>query len=108
MNKPLSGLLVCWLIMSLADKLTSKCHICPGGLASRPNIHFSDNLSAADIISRHSSRPKAEVDNTLRDLQNPSHPTNAKFNNCAFYYSFKPFSYLKLVNLLAAISLFVK
>ena len=30
-------------------------------LASRPNIYFSDNLSAADIISRHSSRPKGFI-----------------------------------------------
>ena len=27
-------------------------------------------------------RPKAEVDNTLRDLQNSSYPTKAEFNNC--------------------------
>ena len=26
-------------------------------------------------------RPKAEVDNTLRDLQNSSYPTKAEFNN---------------------------
>ena len=28
MNKPLSGLLVCRLIMSLAERLSSKFHIC--------------------------------------------------------------------------------
>ena len=39
-------------------------------------------------------RPKAEVDNTLRDLQNYSYPTKAEFNNC-FYYSFKYFLVLK-------------
>ena len=42
--------------MSLAERLSSKFHICPRSFASRPNIHFSDNLSAADIISRHTSR----------------------------------------------------
>ena len=39
-------------------------------------------------------RPKAEVDNTLRDLQNSSYPTKAEFNN----YSFKILSSLKLVD----------
>ena len=43
-NKPLSGLLVCWLIMSLAERLSSKFHICHQSFASRPSIHFSDNL----------------------------------------------------------------
>ena len=32
-------------------------------------------------------RPKAEVDNTLRDLQNSSHPTKAEFNNCFIIHS---------------------
>ena len=50
-SKPLSGLLVCRLIMSLAERLSSKFHICPQSFVSRPNVHFSDNLSAADIIS---------------------------------------------------------
>ena len=27
-------------------------------------------------------RPKAEEDNTLRDLQNSSYPTKGEFNNC--------------------------
>ena len=60
-NKPLSGLLVCRLIMSLAERLSSKSHICPGSFASRPNVHFSDNPSAADIISRHTSRLKGFI-----------------------------------------------
>ena len=60
-NKLLSGLLVCWLIMSLAERLSSKFHICPRSFASRPNIHFSDNLSAADKISRHTSCPKGFI-----------------------------------------------
>ena len=60
-NKPLSGLLVCRLIMSLAERLSSKFHICPRSFASWPNVHFSDNLSAADIISRHTSRLKGFI-----------------------------------------------
>ena len=33
-------------------------------------------------------RPKAEVDNTLRDLQNFSYPMKASFNNCFIIHSF--------------------
>ena len=33
------------------------------------------------------ARPKAEVDNTLRDLQNSSYPTKAEFNNCFIIHS---------------------
>ena len=51
----------------------------------------------------HPQRPKAEVDNTLRDLQNPSYPTKAKFNNCFIIHS-KYFPVLKRVS---PISLFV-
>ena len=32
-------------------------------------------------------RSKAEVDKTLRDLQNSSYPTKAKFNNCFIIHS---------------------
>ena len=32
-------------------------------------------------------RPKAEVDNTFRDLQNSSYPTKAEFNNCFIIHS---------------------
>lgn len=39
--KPLSGLLVCWLIISLAERLSSKFYICPRSFTSQPNIHFS-------------------------------------------------------------------
>ena len=42
-------------------------------------------------------RPKAEVDNTLRDLQNSSYPTKAQFNNCFIIYS-KYFPALKGVS----------
>ena len=41
-------------------------------------------------------RPKAEVDNTLRDLQNSSYPTQP--NSIIALLSFKIFSLLKLVN----------
>ena len=60
-NKPLSGLLVCRLIMFLCERLSSKSHTCPRSLASRPNVHFSDNLSVGDIISRHTSRLKGFI-----------------------------------------------
>ena len=42
-------------------------------------------------------RAKAEVDNTLRDLQNFSYPTKAEFNNCFIIYS-KYFLVLKGVS----------
>ena len=42
-------------------------------------------------------RPKAEVDNTLRDLQNSSYPTKAESNNCFIIHS-KYFSLLKGVS----------
>ena len=42
-------------------------------------------------------RPKAEVDNTLRDLQNSSYPTKAEFNNCFMIHS-KYFPVLKGVS----------
>ena len=32
--------------MLLAERMSSKFHSCPGGLASRPTFYFSDNLSA--------------------------------------------------------------
>ena len=44
-NKPLSGLLVYRLIMSLAERLSLKYYICPRSFASQPNINFLDNLS---------------------------------------------------------------
>ena len=42
-------------------------------------------------------RPKADVDNTLRDLQNSSYPTKAEFNNCFIIHS-KYFPVLKGVS----------
>ena len=43
------------------------------------------------------SRRKAEVDNTLRDLQNSSYPAKAEFNNCFIFHS-KYFLLLKGVS----------
>ena len=54
-------MLVYRLIMSLAERLSSKFHIRPRSFASRPNVHFSDNLSVADIISRYTSRWKGFI-----------------------------------------------
>ena len=42
-------------------RVISKFHICPRSFASRPNVHFSDNPSAADIISRYTSRRKGFI-----------------------------------------------
>ena len=40
----------------------------------------------------HPTRPSAQVDNTLRDLQNSSYPTKAEFNNCFIIHSkYSPF-----------------
>ena len=44
-------------------------------------------------------RPKAEVDNILRDLQNSSYPTKAEFNNCFIIHS-KYFQMLNKENLM--------
>ena len=54
--------------------------------------------NSADRGGCYPQRPKAEVDNTLRDLQNSSYPTKAEFNNCFIVHS----KYLSF-----AISLFV-
>ena len=43
--------------------------------------------NSADQEGCYTQRPKAEVDNTLRDLQNPSYPTKAEFNNCFIIHS---------------------
>ena len=50
--------------------------------------------NSADQGECYPQRPKAEVDNILRDLQNSSYPTKAKFNNCFIIHS-KYFSVLK-------------
>ena len=43
--------------------------------------------NSADQGGCYPPRPKAEVDNTLRDLQNSSYPTKAEFNNCFIIHS---------------------
>ena len=53
--------------------------------------------NSADQGGCYPQRPKAEVDNTLRDLQNSSYPTKAKFNNCFIIHS-KYFILLKGVS----------
>ena len=53
--------------------------------------------NSADQGGCYPQRPKAEVDNTLRDLQNSSYPTKAEFNNCFIIHS-KYFLLLKGVS----------
>ena len=43
--------------------------------------------SSADLRGSYPPRPKAEVDNTLQDLQNSPYPTKAKFKNCFIIHS---------------------
>ena len=56
--------------------------------------------NSADRGGCYPPRPKAEVDNILRDLQNSSYSTKAEFNNCFIIHS--------KYNLLAAIFLLNK
>ena len=53
--------------------------------------------NSADQGGCYPQRPKAEVDNTLRDLKNSSYPTKAEFNNCFIILS-KYFPVLKGVS----------
>ena len=53
--------------------------------------------NSADQGGCYPQRLKAEVDNTLRDLQNSSYPTKAEFNNCFIIHS-KYFLLLKGVS----------
>ena len=43
--------------------------------------------NSADQGGCYPQRPKAEVDNNLRHLQNSSYPTKAEFNNCFIIHS---------------------
>ena len=43
--------------------------------------------NSADQGGCYPQRPKAEVANTLRDLQNSTYPMKAKFNNCFVIHS---------------------
>ena len=53
--------------------------------------------NSADQGECYPQRPKAEVDNTLRDLQNFSYPMKAQFNNSFIIHS-KYFPVLKGVS----------
>ena len=53
--------------------------------------------NSADREGCYPQRPKAEVYNTLRDLQNSSYPTKVEFNNC-FIIQSKYFPVLKGVS----------
>ena len=53
--------------------------------------------SSAERGGCYPQRPKTEVDNALRDLQNSSYPTKAEFNNC-FIIQAKYFPILKGVS----------
>ena len=53
--------------------------------------------NSADQGGCYTQRPKAEVDNTLRDLQSSSYPTKAEFSNCFIIHS-KYFPVLKGVS----------
>ena len=53
--------------------------------------------NSADQGRCYQQRPKAEVDNTLRDLHNSSYPMKAEFNNCFIIHS-KYFLLLKEVS----------
>ena len=53
--------------------------------------------NSAEQGACYPQRPKAKVDNTLRDLQNSSYPTKAEFNYCFIIHS-KYFPVLKRVS----------
>ena len=53
--------------------------------------------NSADRGGCYPQRPKVEVDNTFRDLQNSSYPTKAEFNN-HFIIHAKYFPVLKRVS----------
>ena len=55
--KVMDGWLVCRRIMPSAERLSSKFDSFPPSFASRPAVHFSDNLAALGIILQYSSKP---------------------------------------------------
>ena len=61
-----------------------------------------DMKNSADQGGCYPQWPKAEVDNTLQDLQNSSHPTKAEFNDCSIIHS-KYFLLLKGVSPLCSL-----
>ena len=65
--KVMDGWLVCRRIMPSAERLSSKFHSFPPSFASRPAVHFSDNLSALGIIlNTPASRKGVYLFKTLR------------------------------------------
>ena len=64
-----------------------------------------DTKNSADQGGCYPQTPKAEVDNTLRDLQNSSYPTKAEFNNCFIIHS-KYMYFLLLIGVSPSRSLF--
>jgi len=55
-----------WLVlyrrtMPLAERLSSEFHSCRRSVASRPTVHFSDNLSASGIILRYTRIQKGFI-----------------------------------------------
>ena len=59
--------------------------------------------NSADQGGCYPQRLKAEVYNTLRDLQNSSYPTKAEFNNCFIIHS----KYFLLHKVVSPFTLFV-
>ena len=55
------------------------------------------NAASADLGGCYPPKPKAQMNNFLRDLQNSSYPTKAEFNNCFIIHS-KYFPILKGVS----------
>ena len=64
--------------------------------------------NSADQGECYPQRAKAEVDNTLRDLQNSSYPTKAEFNNCFNNIHSKYFPVLKGVSPFRSVFLLTK
>lgn len=52
------GSLICRLTMSFAERWSSEFHTCPRSFAYQANMNFSDNISAVDVINRHTSSLK--------------------------------------------------
>ena len=59
--KVMDGWLVCRRIMPSAERLSSKFYSFPPSFASRPAVHFSDNLSALVIILQYTSKPERGI-----------------------------------------------
>ena len=55
--KVMDGWLVCRRIMPSDGRLSLKFHSFPPSFASRPVVHFSDNLAPLGIILQYSNKP---------------------------------------------------